>query len=66
MSSSFLSRRIKRTSDLLKVGDSGHVSEYDEWFQSLSGLHDGLLSDFVVSEFSYQGAWRAYGFQVFS
>ena len=59
MSPSFLSRRIKRTSDLLKVGASGQVWEYEEWFQSLRGLYDRLLSDFIVSEFSYQGAFDA-------
>ena len=53
MSSSFLSRRIKRTSDLLKVGASDQGSEYEERFQSLKGLYDRLLSDFIVSEFSY-------------
>jgi len=56
MSSSFLSRRIKRTSDLLKVGASDQVSEYEERFQSLSSLYDRLLSDFIVSKFSFQGA----------
>jgi len=58
MSSSFLSRRIKRTSELLKVGASNQVSDYEERFQSLRGLYDRLLSDFIVSEFSYQGAYE--------
>jgi len=58
MSSSFLSRQIRRTSDLLKVGASGQVSEYEERFESLRGLYDRLLSDFVVSEFSYQRAYK--------
>ena len=40
MSSSFLSGRIKRTSDLLKVGASDHVSEYEKRFQSLRDLCD--------------------------
>jgi len=40
-----LSRRIKRTSDLLKVGASDQVSEYEDRFQSLRGLYDRLLSD---------------------
>jgi len=57
MSSSFLSRRVKRTSDLLKMGASGQVSEYEERFQSLKGLYDRLLSDFVVSEFSLENAY---------
>lgn len=58
MSSSFLTRRIKRTSDLLKVGASDQVSEYEERFQSLSGLYDRLLSDFIISKFSFQGAYE--------
>ena len=37
MSSSFLSRRIRRTSDLLRVGASDQVSEYEERFRSLQG-----------------------------
>ena len=58
MFSSFLSRRIERTSDLLKVGASGQILEYEERFQSLRGLYDRLFSDFIVSEFSYQGAYK--------
>lgn len=58
MSSSFLSRRIKRTSNLLKVGASGQVLEYEERFQSLRGLYDRLLSEYIVSEFSYSGAYE--------
>jgi hypothetical protein len=56
MAASFLSRRIKRTSDLLKLGASGQVSEYEARFQSLRGLYDRLLSDFIASEFSLTGA----------
>jgi len=48
MSSSFLSRRIKRTSELLKVGASDQVSEYEGRFRSLRGLYDRLLSDFLL------------------
>jgi len=58
LSSSFLSRRIKRTSDLLKVGASDQVSEYEGRFRSLRGLYDRLLSDFIVSDFSYQEAFE--------
>ncbi|MDH5664214.1 MAG: hypothetical protein OEY90_07095 [Candidatus Bathyarchaeota archaeon] len=58
MSSSFLSRRIRRTSDLLRVGASDQVSEYEERFRSLRGLYDRLLSDYIVSEFSFQEAYE--------
>jgi len=58
MSSSFLSRRIKRTSELLKVGASDQVSEYEGRFRSLRGLYDRLLSGFMVSDFSCQEAFE--------
>ncbi len=58
MASSFLSRRIRRTSDLLKVGALDQISEYEERFQPLSGLYDRLLSDFIVSKFSLQGVYE--------
>lgn len=58
MVSSFLSRRIRRTSELLKAGAWGQVSEYEERFRSLRGLYDRLLSDFIVSKFSYEKAYE--------
>jgi len=56
MASSFLSRRIRRASDLLKGGAAGQVLEYEGRFASLRGLYDRLLSEYIVSEFSYEGA----------
>ena len=53
MSSSFLSRRIKRTSELLRLGASDQVSEYAERFHSLRGLYDRLLCDFMISDFDF-------------
>lgn len=58
LSSSFLSRRIKRTSELLRLGASDQVSEYAERFHSLRGLYDRLLCDFMVSDFDFSGAYE--------
>jgi hypothetical protein len=52
MPSSPLSNTIKRTSDLLQLGASGQVTEYENRFQSLRTLHDRILSDFIRSEFN--------------
>ena len=58
MSSSALSNTIKRTSDLLKLGASGQVTEYENRFQSLRALHDRLLSDFIISNFNNEKAYE--------
>jgi hypothetical protein len=57
MSSSFLTHNIKRTSDLPKLGASNQVTEYENRFQSLRTLHDRLLSNFIISDFSYENAY---------
>ena len=53
LSSSFLSRRIKRTSELLRLGASDQVLEYEGRFRGLRGLYDRLLRDFMVSDFDF-------------
>jgi len=58
LSSSALSNTIKRTSDLLKLGASGQVAEYENRFQSLGALHDRLLSDFIISNFNNDKAYE--------
>jgi len=55
---SFLSRKLERTSDLLKLGASNQVSEYEERFRSLKNLYDRLLSDFIVSSFKVEEAYE--------
>jgi len=55
---SFLSRKLERTSDLLKLGASSQVSEYEERFRSLKNLYDRLLSDFIVSSFKVEEAYE--------
>lgn len=58
MSSSFLTHNIKRTSDLLKLGASNQVIEYENRFQSLRTLHDRLLSNFIISNLNYEKAYE--------
>ena len=58
MSSSPLSNTIKRTSDLLRLGASGQVTEYENRFQSLRALHERLLSDFIISDFNNEQAYE--------
>jgi len=58
LSSSPLSNTIKRTSDLLRLGASGQVTEYENRFQSLRALHERLLSDFIISEFNNEQAYE--------
>jgi len=58
LSSSPLSNTIKRTSDLLRLGASGQVTEYENRFQSLRALHERLLSDFIISDFNNEQAYE--------
>jgi len=58
LSSSPLSNTIKRTSDLLRLGASGQVTEYEDRFQSLRALHERLLADFIISDFNNEQAYE--------
>jgi len=58
VSSSFLSRSIKRTSELLRMGASDQVLEYVQRFSSLKGLYDRLLCDLMVSDFDSDKAYK--------
>ncbi len=58
MSSSPLSNRIKRTSDLLRLGSYGQVAEYENRFQSLRTLFERLLSDLIISDFNNELAYE--------
>ena len=58
MSSSPLSNTIKRTSDLLRLGASDQVTEYENRFQSLRALHERMLSDFIISDFKNEQAYE--------
>ena len=58
VSSSPLSTTIKRTSDLLRLGASGQITEYENRFQSLRTLHNRLLADFIISDFNNEQAYE--------
>jgi hypothetical protein len=58
LSSSPLSSTIKRTSDLLRLGALGQVTEYESRFQSLRALQKSLLSDFIISDFNAEQAFK--------
>jgi len=58
LSSSPLSNTIRRTSDLLRLGASDQVTEYENRFQSLRALHERLLSDFIISDFNNEQAYE--------
>jgi hypothetical protein len=53
-----LSNTIRRTSDLLQLGASNQVAEYEYRFQSLRTLYDSLLSGFIISDFDYNKAYK--------
>jgi hypothetical protein len=61
LASSPLSNTIKRTSDLLQLGASSQVTEYENRFQSLRALHERLLSDFIISNFSNEKEYGTNG-----
>jgi len=58
LSSSPLSNTIKRTSDILRLGASGQVTEYENRFQPLRALHERLLADFIISDFNNEQAFE--------
>jgi hypothetical protein len=58
VSSSPLSNTIKRTSNLLRLGASDQVTEYENRFQALRTLHDRLLSNFIISNFNNEQAYE--------
>jgi len=55
---SFLSQRIKRNSELLKLGAADRILEYEQRFSSLTDLYENLLSGFMICDFSYKKAYE--------
>jgi len=55
---SVLSDRVRRTSELLRLGAVERVLDYEKCFSSMSDLYDRLLSRFIVSGFSFEGAYE--------
>jgi len=55
---SLLSSRVRRTCELLRLGAEDRVSDYEKRFSSMKDLYDRLLSRFIVSNFSFEGAYE--------
>jgi hypothetical protein len=55
---SSLSSAIKRTSEILRLGASTQVSDYEQRFSSLRNLFDDLLSNFVKTQFDCEKAYE--------
>jgi hypothetical protein len=58
MSLSSLSDTVKRTSDVLKLGASRQVFDYEQRFSSLKSLYDGLLSNLIKMDFNFAESWK--------
>lgn len=55
---SFLSDRVKRTSEMLRLGAEDRVSEYGRRLSSINNLYSKILSNFIVSNFSFEEAYE--------
>jgi hypothetical protein len=51
-----LSDAVKRTSDVLKLGASTQILDYEQRFSSLRNLYDGLLADLIRTGFDCKEA----------
>jgi predicted transcriptional regulator len=58
MGLSSLSDAVKRTSDVLKLGASRQVFDYEQRFSSLKSLYDELLSNLIRMDFTSAGSWK--------
>ena len=58
MSLSSLSDTVRRTSDVLKLGVSRQVLDYEQRFSSLKNLYDGLLSNLTIMSFDFEEACK--------
>jgi len=55
---SSMSRALKRTSDLLKLGASRQVEDYEKRFSSIQNLYDDLLTNLIRMEFNAEDAYE--------
>ncbi|MGC9345979.1 MAG: hypothetical protein ACP5ER_04210 [Candidatus Bathyarchaeales archaeon] len=53
-----MSDAVKRTSDVLRLGASMQVLDYEQRFSSLKNLYDGLLSNLIRTGFNCKEAWE--------
>jgi hypothetical protein len=58
MGLSSLSDTVKRTSDVLRLGASRQVFDYEQRFSSLENLYESLLSNLVKMDFGYEKACK--------
>jgi hypothetical protein len=58
MGLSSLSDTVKRTSDVLRLGASRQVFDYEQRFSSLENLYESLLSNLVKMDFDYEKACK--------
>jgi len=55
---SSLSDAVKRTSDMLRLGASMQVLDYEQRFSSLKNLYDSLLSNLIRMGYDCEEAWE--------
>ena len=55
---STLSSTIRRTSDVLKLGATSQISDYEQRFSSLKNLYDDLLAPFIKTQFNREKAYE--------
>jgi hypothetical protein len=55
---SSLTDALKRSSDVLRLGASSQVLDYEQRFSSLRSLHDSLLAGFIRMDFNEKEAYR--------
>ena len=58
MSLSSLSDTVRRTSDVLKLGVSRQVLDYEQRFSSLKNLYDDMLSNLTIMGFDFEEACK--------
>jgi len=55
---SLLSGRVKRTSELLRLGAEDRVLDYERRFSSMRDLYERLLSRFIIFSFSFNRGYE--------
>ncbi|MEM2995187.1 MAG: DNA double-strand break repair nuclease NurA [Candidatus Bathyarchaeia archaeon] len=55
---SSLGEALKRTSEVLRLGASRQVMDYEQRFASLKNFHESLLSNLIKTEFNFKDAYE--------
>jgi len=58
LNASSLSNAVKRNSNMLRLGASRQVLDYEQRFSSLKNLYDGLLLNIIKMDFDCKEAWE--------